>query len=121
MKLKVIKQGGASARGMYVIVAKRGTVIFGRRVCQEQNLEAGDKVDFLQDEDCPRDFFLDKAGRGCELRQHGKDGALRVCHLPFAQAVSEAYGIQAPFRMQLSRTANEEGVYALVPLREEAE
>ncbi|MDE5703886.1 MAG: hypothetical protein K2H70_03580 [Bacteroidales bacterium] len=75
-------------------------------------LEAGDKVDFMQDEDSAKDFYLRKIGGQSELRK--ASSSLCVVNTPFVRAVCDIYDVKPPFSMRVSEKPNDEGVYALI-------
>lgn len=112
MKLKVIQQ--SVKKGACTIrCGKNGGIWFGKVVQDVLGLEAGDKVDFLQDEEHPKDFYLRKLGGSLELRK-GSGATLTVAHASFVRAMCDIYNIKPPFSMLVSERPNDECVYALV-------
>lgn len=112
MKLKVIKRK-ANPKVCSIRCGKNGGIWFGRGVQEALGLEAGDKVDFLQDEENPKDFFLRKLCGSLELKKTS-GGTLSASNAMFVHAVRDIYAVEPPFSMLVSEKPNDECVYALI-------
>lgn len=111
MRLKTITAIGR--RDEPAIQASRtGRLNIGRRGAEDLFLEAGDRIDILQDEESPKDFYLKKGG-SMTIRK-SSSGMLYASNAAAVRAMAQAHGILPPFRMRLGIKPNDEGCYPLI-------
>lgn len=89
MKLKVIKRT-VNPDVCTIRCGKNGGIWFGKGVQDALGLEAGDKVDFLQDEENPKDFYLRKLSGSVELRK-SSGVSLIAANAMFVRTVRDIY------------------------------
>lgn len=79
MKLKVVIIEKARETGKFVSINKAGVFHFSKDFIQENGFKENDLIDFLQDEERPKDWYITKSATGqSRLRASGKLGGLMV-------------------------------------------
>ena len=79
MNLKVILIEKARETGKFVSINKSGVFHFSKNFVSENGFKENDKIDFLQDEERPKDWYITKSATGqTRLRSNGKLNSLMV-------------------------------------------
>lgn len=112
MNLKHIKyESRRIIRGSFISLQKSGLIAFSKEAVLESNLKTGSKVNFLQDNDRPKDWYIQITDDGdCELREM-KDDTLCINANSIVLAIKESlesYTDKA-FRVYLGKAFQEDG------------
>jgi bifunctional DNA-binding transcriptional regulator/antitoxin component of YhaV-PrlF toxin-antitoxin module len=71
MKIKRFTPGNTKGKAhgiASVRVSKSGAITFSKTVKIELDLKSGDKIEFIQSEESPKDWFITKSDNGFKLR-----------------------------------------------------
>lgn len=114
MKLTTIKQTRKKSDSPLIHFGKNGQFFFNKASILEFSLEEGDKVDFLQDMENPKDFYLRPTGSETKIRRTSNGAGLGCTSSQVVHAIEDAHGIKAPFRMRVATQPTEGCYYALL-------
>lgn len=117
MKLTTIEQTRKRSDSPLIHFGKNGQFFFNKASILEFSLEEGDKVDFLQDMENPKDFYLRPTGNELKIRKGSQYGGITGSSSTVMHAIEEAHGIKAPFWMRIATHPTDGCYYALLPER----
>lgn len=114
MKLKTIKQTSKRTDLPVINFGRHGHITFNKALRTEFNVEEGESVDFLQDQENPKDFYLRPTGSETKIRRTSNGAGLGCTSTQVVHAIEKAHGIKAPFRMRVATQPTEGCYYALL-------
>lgn len=79
-----------------------GIIYFNESAKQLTNIKAGDKIEFLQDEDNPKDWYLAKSENGFEVRDKKKSKGVLVQSSKIVKELLHSIDVYKPATMRIA-------------------
>ena len=103
----------------YVTLEKNGIIRLNRIACELLEITIGEKLNVLQDEDRPKDWYLEKTSDedGLIMRKHSSSGSICSNSKPITVLMRNSIGIQQQsvrFRLATQSLNGENKVYAIL-------
>ena len=114
MKLKKFNRKDCHTRGLSypaISIEKSGIVRLNRYAAEHLSLNIGDKINLYQDEDKPKDWYIEKTtdDDGLIMRKHGDDGSLCCNASAISSKVKVALGMDKTMHIRIAGSPVEDG------------
>jgi hypothetical protein len=123
MKLKTFNRKdcnmGANEKRPLIGFEKTGIIRLNRKLCEALNIEIGDKINILQDQESPRDWYIEltKAEHGLVMRKHNT-GALCCNAKAIVAEIQRSLGVvinkSMNYRVSTQPAVDETNIYAII-------